>query len=84
MHFNEFQYVADGKTALIKMNLSILISNVAFVSVCVTVTKSCVADTHVERICINNDKKVVLERVSSLEILFSLNKFFLKLQCMII
>lgn len=29
-HFNEFQYVPDEKTSLIKMDLSILISNVAF------------------------------------------------------
>lgn len=31
--YNEFQYVADGKTSLIKTDLSILISNVGFVSV---------------------------------------------------
>lgn len=37
--FNEFQYVADGTTSLIKMDLSILISNVTFVSVRMIVPK---------------------------------------------
>lgn len=40
-HFNEFQYAADKKTSLIKMDLCIFffISNVAFVSVHVTFPK---------------------------------------------
>lgn len=39
-HFNELEIVADEKTSLIKMDLGILISNVAFVLVNVTIPKN--------------------------------------------
>lgn len=48
-HFNEFQYVADKDTSLIKIDLAVLISNGAFVSVHVTATKICAVDSQVER-----------------------------------
>lgn len=66
-HFNEFKYVADGNTSLIKMDLNILISDVSVVSVRVTVPKilcsgySCGKKLHQLLKLIIKEKEILLE-----------------------